>query len=97
MATFEERLTKLRTKAGVSQQAIGDALNVSRWAVHNYEAGKNRPDFDGLIALADYFDVSLDYLVGRSDRRERNPLGRPLWPPAVRSRPGPVGIAIGQT
>ena len=32
MATFEERLTKLRTKAGVSQQAIGDALNVSRWA-----------------------------------------------------------------
>ena len=70
MATFEERLTKLRTKAGVSQQAIGD---VSRWAVHNYEAGKNRPDFDGLIALADYFDVSLDYLVGRSDRRERNP------------------------
>ena len=34
---------------------------------HNYEAGKNRPDFDGLIALADYFDVSLDYLVGRSD------------------------------
>ena len=44
MATFEERLTKLRTKAGVSQQAIGDALNVSRWAVHNYEAGKNRPD-----------------------------------------------------
>ena len=55
MATFEERLTKLRTKAGVSQQAIGDALNVSRWAVHNYEAGKNRPDFDGLIALAEYF------------------------------------------
>ena len=40
---------------------------------NNYEAGKNRPDFDGLIALADYFDVSLDYLVGRSDRRERNP------------------------
>ena len=97
MATFEERLTKLRTKAGVSQQAIGDALNVSRWAVHNYEAGKNRPDFDGLIALADYFDVSLDYLVGRSDRRERNPEGETLRPPAVRSRPGPVGIAIGQT
>ena len=97
MATFEERLTKLRTKAGVSQQAIGDALNVSRWAVHNYEAGKNRPDFDGLIALADYFDVSLDYLVGRSDRREPPDCGRPQGPPAVRSRPGPVGIAIGQT
>ena len=74
MATFEERLTKLRTKAGVSQQAIGDALNVSRWAVHNYEAGKNRPDFDGLVALADYFELfSRLSRVGRSDRRERNP------------------------
>ena len=73
MATFEERLTKLRTKAGVSQQAIGDALNVSGWAVHTYDPVKTRPDFDGLIALADYFYVSLDYLVGRSDRRERNP------------------------
>ena len=72
MATFEERLTKLRTKAGVSQQAIGDALNVSRWAVHNYEAGKNRPDFDGLIALADYFNVSL---AGRAEWG--GPCGRP--------------------
>ena len=80
MATFEERLTKLRTKAGVSQQAIGDALNVSRWAVHNYEAGKNRPDFDGLIALADYFDVSLDYLVGAALVAARSQeQARPCW------------------
>lgn len=70
MATFEERLIALRTAAGVSQQTIGDMLGVTRWSVHNYEVGKNRPDFDGLLALADYFDVSLDYLVGRSDRRE---------------------------
>ena len=66
MATFEERLVELRTNAGVSQQTIGDVLEVSRWAVHNYEAGKNRPDFNGLIALADYFDVPLDYLTGRT-------------------------------
>ena len=45
-------------------------LGVTRWSVHNYETGKNRPDYDGLLALADYFDVSLDYLVGRSDRRQ---------------------------
>ena len=69
MATFEERLVELRTNAGVSQQTIGDVLEVSRWAVHNYEAGKNRPDFNGLIALADYYNESLDYLVGRSDHR----------------------------
>lgn len=70
MATFEERLAALRTAAGVSQQTIGDMLGVTRWSVHNYETGKNRPDYDGLLALADYFDVSLDYLVGRSDRRQ---------------------------
>ena len=70
MATFEERLVELRTNAGVSQQTIGDVLEVSRWAVHNYEAGKNRPDFNGLIALAAYFNLSLDYLVGRSDHRD---------------------------
>lgn len=69
MATFEERLTALRAAAGVSQQTIGDMLGVTRWSVHNYETGKNRPDYDGLLALADYFDVSLDYLVGRSDHR----------------------------
>ena len=70
MATFEERLVELRTNAGVSQQTIGDVLEVSRWAVHNYEAGKNRPDFNGLIALADYFNGSLDSRGGRSDHRE---------------------------
>ena len=71
MATFEERLTALRAAAGVSQQTIGDMLGVTRWSVHNYETGKNRPDYDGLLALADYFDVSLDYLAGRSESRER--------------------------
>ena len=76
MATFEERLTKLRTKAGVSQQAIGDALNVSRWAVHNYEAGKNRPDFDGLIALADWIIWSDAPTAGSATRRG-GPCGRP--------------------
>ena len=38
-----------------------------------YENEMRHPDYFGLIALADYFNVSLDYLVGRSDRRERNP------------------------
>ena len=44
-------------------------LGVSRWSVHNYESGKNRPDYEGLLKLADYFEVSLDYLTGRTDER----------------------------
>ena len=69
METFEERLALRRREKGISQKELGDFLGVSRWSVLNYEAGKNRPDFEGLIALADFFEVSLDYLVGRSDQR----------------------------
>ena len=72
MAKFEERLLALRTASGVSQQDLGGVLGVSRWSIHNYETGNNRPDYEGLLKLADYFDVSLDYLVGRTDKREVN-------------------------
>ena len=70
MATFEERLTALRKEKGISQADLGEILGVTRWSVLNYEAGKNRPDYQGLIALADYFDVSLDYLTGRTNQRK---------------------------
>lgn len=70
MASFEERLSAVREERQAFQQTIGAMLGATRWSAHNYEAGKSRPDFDGLIALADYFNVSLDYLVGRSEVRE---------------------------
>ena len=69
MATFEERLTALRKKKGISQADLGEILGVTRWSVLNYEAGKNRPDYEGLMTLADYFEVSLDYLTGRTDQK----------------------------
>ncbi len=69
MATFEERLAALRKEKGISQADLGEILGVTRWSVLNYEAGKNRPDYEGLMALADYFEVSLDYLTGRTDQK----------------------------
>ena len=69
MATFEERLIQLRTAKKISQQTLAEYLGVSRWSVHNYARGKNRPDYEGLLKLADYFEVSLDYLSGRTDDR----------------------------
>ena len=69
MATFEERLTALRKEKGISQADLGEILGVTRWSVLNYEAGKNRPDYEGLMTLADYFEVSLDYLTGRTDQK----------------------------
>lgn len=69
MATFGERLLALRTEQHITQQALADYMGLSRWSVSNYEQGKNKPDFDGLMLLADYFGVSLDYLTGRKDER----------------------------
>ena len=64
---FSERLSALRKDKGLSLVALGSVLSVTDEAVRLLEKGKRSPSFEVLIALADYFDVSLDYLVGRSD------------------------------
>ena len=50
---------------------IAHVLNVSKQSVHQWENKKTAPSADKLVELADYFDVSIDYLVGRSDVAER--------------------------
>ena len=60
---FRERLFELRRQAGLSQEELANLLGVTRQAVQKWEAGTSRPDMDNLTALADYFHVSLDYLV----------------------------------
>ena len=60
---FRERLFELRRQAGLSQEELANLLGLTRQAVQKWEAGTSRPDMDNLIALADYFHVSLDYLV----------------------------------
>ncbi|BBH22328.1 transcriptional regulator [Paenibacillus baekrokdamisoli] len=64
---FGNRLTELRNKKGLSQYGLADCLSFSRTQIANYEQGKREPDFATLIKLADFFDVSLDFLIGRSD------------------------------
>lgn len=60
---FQQRLQELRRRAGLSQEELANLLGVSRQAVQKWEAGASRPDLDNLAALAEYFQVSLDYLV----------------------------------
>ena len=67
MATFAERLKELRTARGLSQDVLGKTAGVSRYAIYTYEKGKAFPTVEGLIALADFFDVTTEYLLGRSD------------------------------
>lgn len=64
---FSERFSILRKQKGLSFVALGEFLGVTDEAVRLLERGKRSPSFEVLCALADYFDVSLDYLVGRSD------------------------------
>lgn len=60
---FQERLYSLRKGRGISQEELANRVGVSRQAVQKWEAGSSTPDIDNLSALADYFGVSLDYLV----------------------------------
>ncbi len=69
---FSTRLKLLRETKEISTQKLADALGLkSKGSITQFEKGMNLPSFSTLIALADYFDVSLDYLVGRSDNPNR--------------------------
>lgn len=71
---FRERLFELRRQAGLSQEELANLLDVTRQAVQKWESGASRPDMDNLAALADYFHVSLDYLIlGREETGKAAP------------------------
>lgn len=65
--TFSERLVELRKSRGLTQKQLAADLQLSELAIQHYEAQRRKPAFDVLLSVADYFNVSLDYLVGRSD------------------------------
>ena len=63
----QDRLIEIRRANNLTQKQLAAAVGLSEIGIQNYEGGRRKPAFDVLISLADYFDVSLDYLVGRSD------------------------------
>ena len=66
MKIFAERLKYLRQVYKIPQSTLAELLNFRPNAISNYETSRNTPSFKNLIKIADYFDVSLDYLLGRS-------------------------------
>lgn len=72
MSNFAERIRELRCQHSMTQQALGDIIGVKRDSISVYEAGRHYPEVRNLIILADYFGVSIDYLVGRTDNPEVN-------------------------
>lgn len=71
MSTFTERLESLKAEKHIMQKDISVALGISLRTYQRYEYGEREPSMSTLIALANLFNVSLDYLVGRSDKPER--------------------------
>jgi transcriptional regulator with XRE-family HTH domain len=64
---------ELRKAVGLNQTELGQKVGLSQYAISDIERGKSLTSMEVLIALADLFDVSIDYLVGRSSSRERLP------------------------
>ena len=68
-----ERIRALRKEKGLSQErGQAASIGLKKYAVYSYEKGRACPDMRGLIALADYFNVSMDYLAGRTDNPDIN-------------------------
>lgn len=60
-------LRKLRTSKGISQQQLADDLEISQQSINKYENHKIEPDIFMLMRMADYFETSIDYLVGYTE------------------------------
>lgn len=61
------RLKEIRRSKGISQLKLAMDLNTNQNTISRYETGQREPSIGELIRIADYFNVSLDYLVGRTD------------------------------
>lgn len=74
---FSEILVKLIEERNVTAYQVAKATGMSNTALSRYKAGKQAPAIDQLIAIADFFDVSTDYLLGRTDKPKNNDERRP--------------------
>lgn len=71
MATFNERLKELRAGSELTIRELADYLGLSKSSINMYERGEREPGIATLEAIADFFNVDMDYLLGKSDCRNR--------------------------
>lgn len=70
MATFGKILRELRKSHNLTQTQLSEALGLAFSTISMYERGEREPDFETMEAIADYFNVSMDYLHGKSEQQE---------------------------
>lgn len=68
MSIFSDRLKQLRKQNSLTQKMLGQNLNLGESTISMYELGEREPNFETLELLADYFNVDIDYLLGKSDK-----------------------------
>ena len=66
------RLRELREQKGLSQLRVAMDLNMNQNCISRYETGVREADYKTLILFADYYQVSIDYILGRTDKKEMN-------------------------
>lgn len=71
MSKFSQRMRQLRIENGISQDELSKKMNVSRSAIGNYEQGTREPSYEFLEMLADYFNVDMEYLIGKKDIKNK--------------------------
>ena len=67
-----QRIQDLRTDADMSQKQLSEILHISQRSYSHYETGSRNIPVEMLIRLANYYDISVDYQVGRTDKKEMN-------------------------
>lgn len=77
MATLADRIKQLRTEKNITQEELGKIVGVVKSTMSMYESGKSTPNDDIKKILANYFDVSIDYLMGFTDERKQYKASNP--------------------
>jgi len=74
---LSEKLYTLRKKSGLSQEQLAEQLSVSRQAISKWESGQSVPESDKLLAISNYFDISLDYLMKEDEEPKEISANKP--------------------
>lgn len=83
---FSARLTQLREERGLTKKEVAEKLNIDQTTYGKYELSKRQPDYDTLQKIASFYDVSTDYLLGRTDERQNYNINNTDsdWPPEAK-------------
>ncbi|KKO51000.1 helix-turn-helix domain-containing protein [Paenibacillus sp. DMB20] len=69
---YGNRIAELREQRGWTQEELATSVGITRAALSHYEKNRRKPDFETLTRLADRFNVSIDYLIGRTKHEKMN-------------------------